>query len=87
MAEERDVGPGFVSARRLALEWDTTPGTVRRLLREAGVEAYRMSSRRGGLVRYRRSDVETFLARARDHSGSTDDGLASKACGVTAASD
>ena len=64
----------FVSLKRLAREWDTTPTTVRRLLREAGVKAFRLSKKLGGTIRYRLKDIEAFVEDAVEHSTPRDGG-------------
>ena len=52
---------GFVSIRRMAEEWATTKTTVRRVLKLGGIKAYRFSGKEGGIVRYRKSDVDHFV--------------------------
>ena len=61
----------FVSLKRLAKDWDTTPTNVRRLLREANVKAYRLSKKRGGTVRYNTEDVQRFLVQSMESSQET----------------
>ena len=52
----------FVGAKELAKSWRTTQTTVRRVLRDRGVKAFRFSGKPGGLVRYRKEDVERLMA-------------------------
>ena len=52
----------FVSLKTLAKQWDCSRSTVSRLLEQAGVQAYYFGRGRNGSKRYRRTDVERFLA-------------------------
>ena len=67
MTQQQDEGTvALVSAGRLAKLWDTTPSSVRRLLAEAGVPAYRLSRKAGGTLRYHMDDVVKFLEHAKN---------------------
>ena len=61
-SEMQDMGGrDFVGIKALAKRWQTTKTTVRRALRDGGVRAYRFSGKDGGIVRYRKDDVEKFV--------------------------
>jgi hypothetical protein len=52
----------FVSVKTLAKRWDCSRTTVTRLLERAGVPAYYFGRGRNGSKRYRRDDIDRFLA-------------------------
>ena len=53
----------FVSLKTLARQWDCSRTTVTRLLEQAGVPAYYFGRGRTGSKRYRKEDVDRFVAR------------------------
>jgi excisionase family DNA binding protein len=55
----------FVSLTDLAEELGATSSTVRRWLTEGGVSSYQLGGA-GGVVRYRRDEVEEWLTRSGD---------------------
>ena len=52
----------FVSVKTLAKRWDCSRTTVTRLLERAGVPAYYFGRGLNGSRRYRRDDIDRFLA-------------------------
>jgi len=52
----------FVSVKTLAKQWDCSRTTVTRLLEQASVPAYYFGRGRNGSKRYRKEDVDRFLA-------------------------
>ncbi len=59
----------LVSDQELAREWGCHRSTVSRLLREAGVQPLYLSKKPGGTKRYRRSEIDAYLARCRPTDG------------------
>ncbi len=52
----------LIGERQLALEWGCHRSTVSRLLCEAGIQPIYLSKKTGGTKRYRRSEVDQYLA-------------------------
>ncbi len=57
-----DVAPLTVSLKTLALRLDAHRSSVRRWLREAGIQPIAISDHKNGAIRYRWADVEAWLA-------------------------
>ena len=60
-ATQEPSGPMAVSLRTLAEQLDAHRSTVRRWLREAGVRPIAIGRGVNGAIRYRWSDVQTWL--------------------------
>ena len=56
------AGESFVSVKTLARQWDCSRTTVSRLLEQAGVPAYYFGRGRNGSKRYRKVDIDRYLA-------------------------
>ncbi len=56
------AGETFVSVKTLARQWDCSRTTVSRLLDQAGVQAYYFGRGRNGSKRYRKVDIDRYLA-------------------------
>ena len=54
--------PLAVSLKTLALRLDAHRSSVRRWLREAGIQPIAVGDQKNGAIRYRWSDVEAWLA-------------------------
>ncbi|MBL4846943.1 MAG: helix-turn-helix domain-containing protein [Planctomycetes bacterium] len=52
----------FVGLNDLAEELGVQPATIRRWFKEAGVPSYRL----GGLIRFRRDDVDRFIEQSQE---------------------
>jgi len=63
-------GSGMVTLGQLAEELAAAPASVRRWLRSGGVPAYSFGR---GTVRYRRCDVDAWLAEAEEDLGDDED--------------
>lgn len=62
MKKYPNLSEDFVSLKTLARQWDMDKSTVLRILRRAGIRAYHLSGQKNGLVRFRKSEVEAYLA-------------------------
>ena len=60
-AEAAPAGGRLVSLKTLAEMWDADRSTVRRWLREAGVEPVAIGRGRNGAIRYRWPEIEAWL--------------------------
>ena len=56
------VAPLAISLKTLATRLDAHRSSVRRWLREAGIQPIAVSDQKNGAIRYRWSDVEAWLA-------------------------
>lgn len=65
MSESTTELPALVSLGTLADRWELAPTTVRRLLDQAGVVPFFLSSKKGGTIRYRLDEIEQFLEDAK----------------------
>ena len=54
--------PLAISLKTLAIRLDAHRSSVRRWLREAGIQPIAVSDQKNGAIRYRWVDVETWLA-------------------------
>lgn len=54
--------PLAVSLKTLAVRLDAHRSSVRRWLREAGIQPIAISDQKNGAIRYRWSDIEAWLA-------------------------
>ena len=54
--------PLAISLKTLAVRLDAHRSSVRRWLREAGIQPIAVSDQKNGAIRYRWSDVEAWLA-------------------------
>ena len=55
----------LISTRELAEQWRCYPSTVSRVLEKAGIRPYFLGSGKNGMKRYRKDEVEVFMARRR----------------------
>ncbi len=54
--------PLAISLKTLAVRLDAHRSSVRRWLREAGIQPIAVSDQKNGAIRYRWSDIESWLA-------------------------
>ena len=66
MAKNEPDQPLAVSLATLARQLDAHRSSVRRWLREAGISPVAMGNGRKGAIRYRWSEVKTWLAKLRE---------------------
>ena len=66
MAKNESDQPLAVSLATLARQLDAHRSSVRRWLREAGINPIAMGNGQKGAIRYRWSDVKTWLATLRE---------------------
>lgn len=57
-----DEVQAYVSLKKLSMRFDADPSSVRRWLREAGIEAIAFGNGPRSAIRYRTADVERWLA-------------------------
>ncbi|MFW6456693.1 MAG: hypothetical protein ACOC0A_00200 [Planctomycetota bacterium] len=58
---EKEDLPELVSLKRLAAQWEVSPTTARRVLREGGVRPVFLSEKPGGTIRFCVAEVQDFI--------------------------